>query len=180
MGTLQERLDRLFERIQEQDFVNQTGIGSDLPHYVLDYDAKDELMVREYIQYMLQRPSLHAAEVNLYHLLLELFQDDIDDLLDLGDEEGVDGLWEAIGPTLETNDFIEAFIEKAGDADIVFMTGVGSVHPFVRASKTLKRLSELSFRKPIILFYPGKFTGLQLHLYGIHHTEDEYQLSRIS
>ncbi|MDR9794327.1 BREX protein BrxB domain-containing protein [Aeribacillus sp. FSL K6-2848] len=35
-------------------------------------------------------------------------------------------------------------------------------------------------RKPIILFYPGHFTGLDLRLFGILHNEDQYQLTRIS
>jgi hypothetical protein len=176
---IHKRLKQLTKRIQEKDYSDQLGIGSDIPHYVFDYDPQDELVVRDHIRYMLKiLPNI--KEINLFQLLLGLFEEDLEDLLDLGDEEGLDGLREAISPTLETHALEEALIEEARDAELIFLTGVGSSHPFIRSSKVLKRLSEMSYKVPMILFYPGQFTGLQLKLFNIHNTEDQYQLSRLA
>jgi hypothetical protein len=179
MPTIHERLQQLVKRIQEGDYSDRTGIGSDIPHYVFDYNPEDELIVRNHIRYML-KIFPYAKEINLFHLLLQLFEEDLEDLLELGDEEGLEGLKEAIIPTLNTHALEEALVEEAKDAQLLFLTGVGNAYPFVRSSKVLKRLSEMSFKVPIILFYPGHFTGLQLKLFNIHNTEDQYQLSRLA
>ena len=74
----------------------------------------------------------------------------------------------------------QRFKERTEKADIIFITGVGTAHPFLRSSQLLKIVSSKGYKKPIILFYPGEFTGLRLKLFGIFDYEDDYQLSRIS
>jgi Domain of unknown function (DUF1788) len=176
-----KRLKQMERRISEEGFTTPTGIGSEIPHYVFDYPAEDELVVRTYLEGVLKRTSITIKELHLFKFLLSLFEGDLDELIDISDEEGYEELVHALQTVLEDQDVIvESFIDQVDDAEIVFITGVGNAHPLLRSSQLLKKLSNHAFRKPIILFYPGYFTGLELRLFGILHNEDQYQLSRIS
>ncbi|MBM7583926.1 hypothetical protein JOC86_000463 [Bacillus pakistanensis] len=181
MSNTYERLKQMERRINEKGFTTPTGIGSEIPHYVFDYPAEDELVVRTYVEGVLKRPSINIKEIHLFQFLLSLFEDDLDELIEISVEEGFEELVHALQTVLEDQDVIvESFIDQADDAEIVFITGVGNAHPLLRSSQLLKKLSNHAFRIPIILFYPGHFTGLELRLFGMLQNEDQYQLSRIS
>lgn len=169
------------KRINEEGFTTPTGIGSEIPHYVFDYPAEDELIVRTYLEGLLKRTSIDIKEIHLFQFLLSLFEDDLEELIEISEEEGYEELVHALQTVLEDQTVVvESFVNQAGDAEVVFITGVGNSHPLLRSSQLLKKLSNHAFRKPIVLFYPGHFTGLELRLFGILHNEDQYQLSRIS
>lgn len=179
--TINKRLEQLKARIHQDGFTKPTGIGSEIPHFVLDYPAEDELTVRTYIERLLKSSPLHIKEINLFQFLLSLFEDDIEELIELAEEEGYEELSQAIQTVLEDRTLlVNSFIEQADDAELIFITGVGTVHPFIRSSHLLKKLSNHAFRTPLILFYPGHFSGLDLRLYNQFRHEDEYQITRIS
>ncbi|MFC0212427.1 DUF1788 domain-containing protein [Paenibacillus chartarius] len=181
MATTYERLCKLEGRIHEPGFTTPRGIGSEIPHFVFDYPAEDELEVRSFVKRLVAQSSLKICNVNLFELFLQLFEDEIDDLIELGDEEGYEGLIEATETVLDHQQtLINAFMDRVQDAELVFITGVGSAFPFIRSSQLLKLLANNAYRRPIVLFYPGYFTGLQLRLFNRITNEDQYQLSRIS
>jgi hypothetical protein len=176
-----ERLKEMEKRINEEGFTDPKGIGSEIPHYVFDYPAEDELQVRAYIHRLLQQTSLNIVEINLFRFLLSLFEDELDELIEISEEGGYEELVKTFQTILEDQNYIvKAFIERVGDAELIFITGVGNAFPFLRSSQLLIKLSDSAFRKPIVLFYPGYFTGIELRLFGILRNEDRYQLSRIS
>ncbi|MCQ6274788.1 DUF1788 domain-containing protein [Bacillus sp. V3B] len=181
MSQTYERLKQMERRINEEGFTTPTGIGSEIPHYVFDYPAEDELIVRTYLEGVSKRTSIAIKEIHLFQFLLSLFEEDLEELIEISEEEGYEELVHALQTVLEDQDVVvETFVDQAGEAELVFITGVGNAHPLLRSSQLLKKLSNHAFRKPIVLFYPGHFTGLELRLFGILHNEDQYQLSRIS
>lgn len=182
MRSTYERLEQMEKRIIQDGFTNPKGIGSDIPHFVLDYPPEDELQVRVYVKNMLKRTKINIKEVNLFEFLLSFFdEDELEELYEMEEEEGLQGLIDVFEPILnESNTMIQQFKDITEEADIIFITGVGSAHPFLRSSQLLKAISSKGYKKPIVLFYPGEFTGLRLKLFGILDYEDDYQLSRIS
>lgn len=176
-----KRLGSLETRIHQEGFTTPTGIGSEIPHFVFDYPAEDELIVRTYIEGLLKRTPLNIKEINLFEFLLSLFEDDLEELIELADEEGYEELSQAIQTVLEDRTLlVDRFVEAAEGAELIFITGVGTVHPFIRSSHLLKKLSNHAFRTPLVLFYPGHFTGLDLRLFNQFRHEDEYQITRIA
>ncbi len=55
---------------------------------------------------------------------------------------------------------------KAVDADMIFISGVGSVWPLLRAHDLLNSLHSLLGHKPLVMFYPGRYTGQTMSLFG--------------
>lgn len=182
MKSTYERLEEMERRVNQDGFTEPKGIGSDIPHFVLDYPPEDELQVRIFLKNMLKQTKQNVKEVNLFEFLLSFFdEDELEELYELAEEEGLRGLTDVIEPILnESNTMIEQFKDITKDADFIFITGVGAAHPFLRSSQLLKAVSSKGYKKPVILLYPGEFTGLRLKLFGILDYEDDYQLSRIS
>ncbi|WP_434122187.1 BREX protein BrxB domain-containing protein [Salinicoccus roseus] len=182
MKSTYDRLRQMEKRIVEDGFTTPKGIGSDIPHFVLDYPPQDELQVREYLKNMLKKTKINIKEVNLFEFLLSFFEEEeLEELFEIAKEEGSYGLRDVFGPIFnESNTMVRQFEEWTANSELVFITGVGAAHPFLRSSQLLKAISSKGYKKPIILFYPGEFTGLRLKLFGVLDYEDDYQLSRIS
>src|SRR5699024_1604923 len=121
-------------------------------------------------------------EVILIEFLLSfLDEDELEELYKITEREGMSGLIDVIDTILnEGNIMLQQFKEKREEADLIFITDVGNAHQLLRSSQLLKIVSRKGYKKPIVLFYPGEFTGLKLKLFGILDYEDDYQLSRIS
>jgi len=49
--------------------------------------------------------------------------------------------------------------------DVLFMTGIGKIHPFMRSHKMLDSMQHLFEDIPIVMFYPGSFNGQTLSLF---------------
>jgi hypothetical protein len=50
--------------------------------------------------------------------------------------------------------------------DMIFLTGVGAAYPFVRTHSLLNNLQPLLGNTPLVLFFPGRFSGQSLQLFG--------------
>ena len=60
---------------------------------------------------------------------------------------------------------------KATDFDVLFLTGVGPVYPFIRSHNVLNNLQRVAKDRPTVLFFPGEYThsletGASLDLFG--------------
>lgn len=178
---LQDKMDYFFSWIHEPDFLEQKGLANDIPYYIFDYDPKDEPLIREHIKWVMERSSLNIVEINLYKIVLELFDDiGVEALLEMEAEEGTKELYEAMQPTLEESELTSLIEERAEDAELIFITGVGNVYPLLRSHDVLSKLAEKKVHKPLIVFYPGRFNGLDFSLFNVFKNDNYYRAIRIA
>lgn len=180
---LNERFQILQRRLLDEDFLSQQR--TIIPYFLFTYDLKDEEFVKKGIQDTLNltlQAGQKVTEVNLFDVFEAVFEEDLEAIEDLLVEEGLDAVMDAIEPTIDDGiSIVDAFETLAGESDIVFLTGAGTAYPFLHTSGLLKRLSVSGNARPIIVFYPGKFNGTQLSLFGKHEmTENEYQIYTIA
>jgi len=55
---------------------------------------------------------------------------------------------------------------QVSEQDMVLISGVGSVWPVMRAHALLNKLHAMMGDKPLILFYPGVYSGQTLTLFN--------------
>ena len=72
------------------------------------------------------------------------------------------------------------FIEKIQysphePGDVLLLTGVGDVFPFMRVHTLLEALQPYFSDIPILVMYPGEFDGRQLRLFGRLQPSDYYR-----
>ncbi len=52
------------------------------------------------------------------------------------------------------------------ETDLVLVSGVGSAYPMLRSHNLLNNLHHLMEDTPLVMFFPGVFTGQGLRLFG--------------
>ncbi len=174
MTGLQARLDQIRPRITSSDFLQGRGLGKDVPFYAFDYPAGAERQVSDHLNWLLddiaRKTDLRIGHVNVFELAIEQLRNRglYDKALSMEKSKGVTGLLNAIKGPLEPGKLSAALMSRfAGQKlDIVFLTGVGAAYPLVRTHSLLNNLQPLLDHTPLVLFFPGRFNGQSLQLFG--------------
>lgn len=177
MKTIEERLDILEEKMRAESFRTNKGLGNEVGYYVFDYEPFQELAVRKRIQELQSTNTelkfgYELLVFDLYELILQMLEEEgvLGDLKELEDEEGTQYVFDAITETLkfeEKDSLIVNYIKDNTPKDaVVFLTGVGKCFPILRSHKILNNLHQVMDHCPVILFYPGVYTGNTLNIFG--------------
>jgi len=62
-------------------------------------------------------------------------------------------------------------MEQNKDYEVMFLSGVGEIYPYIRSHTVLNNLQSTAKQQPTILFFPGTYThspeiGASLDLFG--------------
>ena len=177
---IQAKLNHLSEEIQKEDFLKMRGLGNEVPYFIFDYSPEFELLVRQRVKHFMKNLPIKVREINLLQTVISLFDDiGLEGLKQFEEEEGTDELLEAIRPTIEEEALVDVIGEVAEEAQLVFITGVGSVFQLVRTHELLNQLHAKVTNTPIIIFYPGSYTGQGLKLFNEFETNGYYRAFEI-
>jgi hypothetical protein len=187
MTKIRERLDLIIPRIQETGFLEGRRLGNEISFYIFDYSPKDELLVRDYIKLIKREfdkvdSSIKIIEFDLYNLMLDLGKemDIFEAIFEMEDAEGKDVLYNALEEfCADPSIFMEKIKDESDTHDLIFITGVGKVFPFLRSHTLLNNLMEKIHGKPLIMFYPGEYNELSLKLFGKLDDNNYYRAFRL-
>jgi bacteriophage exclusion system BrxB-like protein len=173
--TLHHRLNQIPDKILSQEFLDAKGLGNEIGFWIFDYDPQAELEVREYISFLqdmlaTKHSHLNVVHINLLSSLVEYLEERgfIDKAIELQKRKGDEGLLKALSGPLHMDKFAPYLVETraAEERDMILISGVGSVWPLLRAHNLLNSLHSLLGHKPVVLFYPGEYTGQSMSLFG--------------
>ena len=176
MKTIYERLDEILPILTDSRFRENKGLGNEIGYYIFDYDARDETIVREHITFLKQKINNEGIDVSirefdLYEIMIDILEGKgyLQKVFDMEREKGTDAILRPIKNTLrltQKNDLIVDHIrERVEKNDIVFLTGVGKIWPIIRSHTVLNVLHSVIDHVPLIMFYPGTYSGQDLHLF---------------
>lgn len=177
MLNIQQRLDKMEEKMRTESFRTNTGLGNEIGYYVFDYEPDQELIVRERIEELrnadtISRFGYQLVIYDLYELMIELLKEEdvFDDLLELEKTDGTEYVFSAISDVLRFNEdesLIVNYINTHTPNDsVVFLTGVGKCFPILRSHKILNNLHQVMDHCPVIMFFPGRYNGNSLNIFG--------------
>jgi hypothetical protein len=185
---LTEQLNQILPRVTSDDFLSGKGLGNEIAFYIFDYPAEEELRVREHVCFLLdhipqRRPGLRVNHINLFDFVLEYLQKRnlLDKALKMQQEKGDDALKKALTGPLHEDKLAAVFAEVAQPAqhDLVLLSGVGSVWPLLRSHTLLNNLHPVMGRTPLVMFYPGRYDGQSLRLFGKLKSTHYYRAFRL-
>ena len=172
MSDILERLDKIRSRISEDAFLTNKGLSNEVGIHVFCYAPEDELIVRAYIEKLKQAPDavFRIIECDLYKIFLSICEEKriLKSIPRMEETKGQLFLKEK----LENVATPEAFVEKMKyephqkGKDILLISGVGKVYPFMRSHKILDNIQHVFSDIPILMLYPGTFNGQDLDLFG--------------
>lgn len=172
---LQDRLNQIPEKILTEEFLKSQGLGNEIGFWIFDYPAEDELHVREYLSFLQGFLDKKHAQLKVINInLLQAMHDYLnqrsftDKAIQMQKTKGDQALLKALSGPLHMDKFAPFLMEhsRAAEHDIVLISGVGSVWPVLRAHNLLNKLHALLGHKPLVLFYPGHYSGQSLALFN--------------
>lgn len=171
MDDMMTSLHQISARLSEEAFLTNKGLSNEVGIHVFCYDPKEELTVRAYFEKLktAQAAPYRLIECDLYKIFLQICEEKhiLKSIPNMEARKGKDYLSEQLQKVATP----EAFVEKMKYAphrkgDILLITGVGKVYPFMRSHKILDNIQHLFSDIPILMLYPGKFNGQDLNLFG--------------
>lgn len=180
MSNINERLDKVRTLIQEPDFLHSKGLSNEVNIRFFCYDIKDEMAVRNFVNQIKVNQSLkcNLIECNLFHTFLSICDDKrITKSIALMEErKGKKFLLEQMHSIVTEVTFVEKIkYEPHMPGDVLILTGVGEVFPFMRIHVLLSALQPHFSDIPILVFYPGVFDGYHVKLFNKLQPNDYYR-----
>jgi hypothetical protein len=190
--TMQEIFQHLFNAISGERFLKKQGLGNEIPFFICPFrpDKSVEMSrVRRQLVNRLEKVGVRVLEINLYDLSIHILQ-----------ERGIWGQILEMEPTASKNELkellqgvldpeahlIPAIAAKltTSEFDVLFISGVGEVFPYIRSHNVLNNLQSTAKEKPTVMFFPGAYThsleyGASLDLFGRLHDDKYYRAFNI-
>ena len=171
MDMIKQELDRIKDRISDPSFLANKGLSNEVGIHVFCYDPKDEIVVQDYIRRLKGEANTpyRIVECDLYEIFLSLLEDKrvLRAAPGLEEKRGKDYLLRQL-QKIATPEALLAKMDYSPHVkgqDVLFLTGIGKVHPFMRSHKMLDSMQYLFEDIPIVMFYPGSFNGQSLSLF---------------
>jgi hypothetical protein len=171
---LEKKFEHLYQQISHPKFLNMESIGGEVPFYISTYLPENQNEVSKLIEALIKKlevNGIQTLEINLFDLSLAIIQQE-DDLEDLFEEEKASSkseFLETMQAILDVEtEVIPAVSQKIKNTSyqVLFITGVGQVFPFIRSHTILNNLQRIAKDAPTVLFFPGKYNGTSLELFN--------------
>ena len=171
MSDIINELNKVSARLSEEAFLSNKGLSNEVGIHVFCYDPKDELTVREYFKTLKAKTDVpyRLIECDLYRIFLEICENKhiLKSIPNMEEKKGKDYLLEQLHKIATPQAFVEKMkYEPHEHGDVLLITGVGKVYPFMRSHNILDNIQHIFSDIPVVMLYPGTFDGQDLVLFG--------------
>ena len=190
--TRKQRAEHLHRVITSERFLTKQGLGQEVPFFICPYPASEGLSMVEDRLDLIERISHAGAKVldlSLYELSLGILEERgiLETLLTMEQDTDKSELRELLQGVLDVNEHLIPRIAEAINSephDVIFLSGVGEVYPYIRSHNVLNNLQSTAKDKPTVLFFPGNYThstatGGSLDLFNLLHDDKYYRAFNI-
>ena len=190
--TMPERFQHLLTVISGNRFLQMTGIGKEVPFYICPYKPEDALdieRIQKQLSNQLEQSGVRVLSINLYDLSMNILKRDGDFEWLIANEQRLpkQRILEEIQGILDVQTVLVQEIGKqlnSNEYDVLFLSGVGEVYPYIRSHNVLNNLQSVAKQRPTLMFFPGAYTqsletGASLDLFGRLNDDKYYRAFNI-
>ena len=190
--TIAERFDHLFSLISSDRFLQKQGLGNEVPFFICPFPPREAVEMERTVQQLTRRlesAGVGVLLINLYDLSFELLRERgiWEQVLEIEETVSKARLKELLQGVLDPADHLVPAISrkmKTNPFDVMFITGVGEVYPYIRSHNVLNNLQSTATEQPTVMFFPGTYTqsqesGASLDLFGRLHDDKYYRAFNI-
>ncbi len=186
--TPQERYQHLLSVIQSKRFLQKQGLGNEVPFFICSFDPKETISMerlQRQLKNKLSQEGIRVLDINIYDMVIDILKESEDWEWYIKEESSMtkDELKDELQSILDVETVLTPAMAakiKAAEFDVMFLTGIGEVFPYIRSHNILNNLQSTAKEKPTIMFFPGKYThslesGASLDLFGRLHDDKYYR-----
>lgn len=162
----------VYNVLRSERFLRMEGLSKEVPFFLYHFPpawAVEVEALRDRVTTRLRTDDgLRVVDVNLYDLAVRLLHERSvwDRVLALEPEMDKAEFRETLQGMLDPHDHLAPAIRARLDAessDIVFLTGLGEVFPFIRTHTVLENLQSVVTGRPMLAWFPGTYEFTQAH-----------------
>ncbi|MBK5941349.1 hypothetical protein CCR96_19255 [Halochromatium roseum] len=176
---MQARYNHLLEVISGQRFLRKQGLGNEVPFFICPFKPDEAVAMarlQRQLHNTLDQSGVRPLEINLYDIAIDLLKTRgiWDQILEMEASVSKAELKELLQGVLDPEAHLVPAIAarmQAAEFDVMFISGVGEVFPYIRSHNVLNNLQSVAKEKPTLMFFPGAYThsleaGASLDLFG--------------
>jgi hypothetical protein len=189
---IHDRYLHLLAVISGPRFLKMQGLGNEVPFFICPYDPKEANEVAtlgKQLINQLKNQGIHVLKINLYDLAIELLRERgiWEQILKSESTISKDELKELLQGVLDPEKHLIPEIARKMQKepfDVMFISGVGEVFPYIRSHTVLNNLQSTAKDRPTVLFFPGEYIhsaekGASLRLFGRLQDDNYYRAFNI-
>lgn len=187
-----ERFQHMLTLISSERFLQKQGLGKEVPFFICPYKPEEAVemgRIQKQLINRLDQNGIRILEINLYDTSIELLRRRgiWDQVLEMESSVSKDEIMELLQGVLDPEaHLIPEIAAKMQEAkfDVMFITGVGEVFPYIRSHNVLNNLQSTAKDQPTVMFFPGAYThslenGASLDLFCRLHDDKYYRAFNI-
>ena len=161
---LSRQEEHLFAVLSGERFLKMEGLSNEVPFFIYPYEPEHALDVAKAKKRVRSRRSSSPPPATR-------------------SGKTIPSSWPALNPQQHLAPAIRARLAD-GDFDIVFLTGIGEVFPYIRSHNVLNNLQSVVVGRPMLMFFPGRYEqsdtlGSSLVLFGRLKDDQYYRAKNI-
>ena len=189
---LKKRFEHLETVISSDRFLKKQGLGNEVPFFICPYKPEESIEMersRKSLRNKLAKQGVSVLEINLYDFSIEILKQRgiWDRVLDREKSVSKEQLKELLQGVLDPEaHLIPGIANKMSNSEfqVMFLSGVGEVFPYIRSHNILNNLQSTAKEQPTVVFFPGAYThslesGASLDLFERLHDDKYYRAFNI-
>lgn len=170
MNNIINQLNEVKSRFSEEVFLSNKGLSNEVGIHVFCYDPKNEMIVSSYFSDLINSEEypFRLIECDLYKIFLQICEQKriLKSIPAMEKKKGSEGLLKQLQKAISPEAFVEKMkYEPHKYGDILLITGVGKVYPFMRSHNILDNIQHIFSDIPVVMLYPGAYDGQALSLF---------------
>lgn len=182
MSSINERLDKVKELIQEDSFLDGRGLSNEVNIRIFCYEPSEEMIIQHFISDRLvndKNLKCNLKLYNLYDVFLKICEKKkiLNAIPKMENKKGSEYLLKQLHSNVTAREFASAMDYEPHEPgkDVVLITGIGEVFPYMRVHALLETIQPCFSDIPVVVMYPGSFNGQQLRLFNKMKPSDYYR-----
>ncbi|PMC61706.1 DUF1788 domain-containing protein [Corynebacterium xerosis] len=189
---LSRQENHLVAVLSGERFLKMEGLSNEVPFFIYPYEpehALDVAKAKKRVKNLLSGKGIGVREINLYDLSVDVLKErgDWEEVLEVEPELDKAEFAEILQSMLNPQQHLAPAIRERladGEFDIVFLTGIGEVFPYIRSHNVLNNLQSVVVGRPMLMFFPGRYEqsdtlGSSLVLFGRLKDDQYYRAKNI-
>ena len=174
--------EHLNKVISSKWFLEKQGLNNEIPFFICPFKPEYQVQMNKLIIQLINKldnSGVNVLKIDLFKIAIEILEKRnlLEPSLSLEKNRLITALRNVLDPQNHLIPKIKEIATKE-TFDVLFITGVGEVFPFIRSHNVLNNLQSAIKEEPTVMFFPGSYqhelaTGAALDLFGIL-TDDRY------
>jgi hypothetical protein len=180
---LHHKFDHIHKVISSEKFLKIEALGGEIPFWISAYNPKQEVDIEKEIknlQRRLDNEGIYTLLIDLFELSMKIADDAIglDKIFEIEKRKKKESFKSALQSTINIHERliprIKQQVEKSNPKALL-INGVGKVFPYIRSHNVLNNLQSAIKGIPTVMFFPGKYNGQSLELFGLLKDDNYYR-----